>query len=73
MKRSLLSALTAVALASPALAEGKGDKKPKGHCEKAGDNGSVEDVEATDKADCKAKGGKWNKAGKGDHAHDKHE
>jgi len=47
-------------------------KKVEGHCEKTNDDGSVEDIEAKDKADCKAKGGKWNKAKKGEkHTHGK--
>ncbi len=55
--------------ASFAMAE---DKKEApvvvGHCEKMNKDGAEEDIEAKDKADCKAKGGKWNKKSK-DHHH----
>ena len=40
-----------------------------GHCEKMGSKGENEDIEAKDKAECKAKGGKWNKKSKDEHGH----
>ncbi len=47
----------------------KDEKKPSGHCEKTSADGDVEDIEAKDKVDCKAKGGKWNKSAKDHHDH----
>ncbi len=48
------------------FAAGKKEKSA-GHCEKAKSGGGEEDIEAKDKADCKAKGGKWSKKAKGEH------
>jgi hypothetical protein len=74
MKRLLIVSLVGIAAstASQAMAESKDEKKekPAGHCEKTKADGSTEDIEAKDKADCKAKGGKWNKKAKGAHSHD---
>lgn len=74
MKRILIASLVGIAAsaASQVMAEGKDDKKekPAGHCEKTNVDGSTEDIEAKDKADCKAKGGKWNKKAKGEHSHE---
>jgi len=36
-------------------------KEPEGHCEKKDKDGKTSDIEAIDKADCKTKGGRWNK------------
>ena len=74
----VLSALSTVALstasyvsAQEAEAPKPPEKKAEGHCEKS-TGAKTEDVDAKDKADCKSKGGKWNKAakdGKGGHGH----
>ncbi len=73
MKVSMITALTAFALSGVAVAQEKKEEKkePTGHCEKLEADGKTVDVEAKDKADCKAKGGKWNKVGKDDHDHEK--
>jgi hypothetical protein len=67
-----LSIVFALITGTSALAdssEKKEEKKPSGHCEKTTADGEIKDIEAKDKADCKAKGGKWNK-GQKDHNHD---
>jgi|GEM_PF-3266013 len=52
-----------------AVPQGDAKAKSAGHCEKTNADGSEEDIEAKDKADCKAQGGKWSKKSKGDHNH----
>jgi len=68
-KLFLASGLVSVFTTSIHAEDKQEAKKPLGHCEKSMGDGSVEDIEATDKADCKSKGGKWNKAKKDDHGH----
>jgi hypothetical protein len=71
MKMTTLAMFAILSIASAAFAEGKKEeKKVTGHREKTSADGDIEDIDAEDKADCKAKGGKWNKAAKGDHAHE---
>lgn len=70
MKLASLVIAVSLATGSTAFAQ-KSEKKEKeasGHCEKT-TNGKVEDIEAKDRADCKAKGGKWSKGSKSDHDH----
>lgn len=65
-------ALTLALSGTSALADGEKKKQePAGHCEKTNADGEVEDIEAKDKADCKKKGGKWNKGSKDHHDHKK--
>lgn len=64
-----LSIIAMSHIANLAFAEDKA-KEQAGHCEKVDADGKTSDIEATDKKDCKAKGGKWNKAKKGEHGHD---
>jgi len=68
MNRILVSVTTSllIVFTQSSFAEsGAKEDKPTGHCEKTTADGSTADVEAKDKKDCKAKGGKWNKASKG--------
>ena len=66
---TMVLALVAGTSAMADSSKKKDEKKSEGHCEKTTADGAVEDVEAKDKADCKAKGGKWNKSAKHDHNH----
>lgn len=69
--RTALAVLFSLASLSPVYGQAEGEKKQEktGHCEKLQADGKTVDLEAKDKADCKAKGGKWNKAAKDDHDH----
>jgi hypothetical protein len=65
----VLASGVAIAVATSSYAQDKKkDKKVEYHCEVTKD-GEHKDVEATDKADCKKKGGKWQKGKGGDHDH----
>lgn len=68
MKRfNLFLVASLIIPASFAVAEDKKETAVVGHCEKMNKDGTEEDIDAKDKADCKAKGGKWNKKAKDDH------